>query len=225
MRCPVAFDSNTCESPFRISMPAQNIQSAPISTLHPSMAAISPPSIVKSFPIIMVLPSSSQQKEVLEITVRPPIIILEFLPEIKKLQLCRRAKFPISTLEPTAIENLSPLRYAPLQRTLLWRCPKLWTKEYTLDTIQLRMLFQYLLYFIHNLPTLPIIQFLFPDSSLQQIKTLFHSQRKYLASHLVLYLSIQNRYRKLLCIAVISLCNQSSTNCHSLPIASVFYFR
>ena len=48
----------------------------------------------------------------------PPIIILEFLPEIEKLQLCRRAKFPISTLEPTAIENLTPLRYAPLQRTL-----------------------------------------------------------------------------------------------------------
>ena len=87
---------------------------------------------------MIVLPSSSQQKEVLEITVLPPpIIILEFLPEIEKLQLCRRAKFPISTLEPTAIENLTPLgmRLYPLQRTLLWRCPKLWTKEYTLDTI------------------------------------------------------------------------------------------
>ena len=84
---------------------------------------------------MMVLPSSSQQKEVLEITVLPPpIIILEFLPEIEKLQLCRRAKFPISTLEPTAIENLTPLRYAPLQRTLRWRCPKLWIKEYTHDT-------------------------------------------------------------------------------------------
>ena len=63
---------------------------------------------------MIVLPSSSQQKEVLEIPVLPPpIIILDFLPEIEKLQLCRRAKFPISTLEPTAIENLTPLRNAP----------------------------------------------------------------------------------------------------------------
>lgn len=54
------------------------------------------------------------------------------------------------------------------------------------DTIQMRMPFQHFLYFIHNISTLPIIQlhFLFPDPSLQQLQTLFHSQRKYLTSQL-----------------------------------------